>query len=187
WENMKSRAAGANIADGGLVTAAASLRTALDAQKPAKRPNLHLLGHSAGAIMLGHFLHTMAQKNLVARTVHLWAPACTVPFATATYGPAFANGVADPKKTFIGTLSDANERSDACVPVLYSKSLLYLVSRALEPDHKIPILGLNKIWAQNDDTFMKNYQEQIDAWRKASKGVVLDDPITKTEVPIRHE
>jgi papain like protease len=187
WENMKSRAAGASIADGGLMTAAASLRTALDAQKPAKRPNLHLLGHSAGAIMLGYFLHTMALKNLAASTIHLWAPACTVPFATATYGPAFANGVADAKKTFIGTLSDANEKSDACVPVLYSKSLLYLVSRALEPDHKVPILGLNKIWSQDDDTFMKDYEKQIDAWRKASKGVVFDDPIVKTEVPIRHE
>ena len=39
---------------------------------------------------------------------------------------------ASPETTFIGVLSDANERDDPCVPALYSKSLLYLVSRALE-------------------------------------------------------
>jgi hypothetical protein len=86
-------------------------------------------------------------------------------------------------------LSDANELRDPCVPVLYSKSLLYLVSRALEPEHKTPVLGLQKAWPNWSAgvDFMDGYQKILDAWTAASKGVVLDPPITETEVPIRHE
>jgi hypothetical protein len=75
------------------------------------------------------------------------------------------------------------------VPVLYSKSLLYLVSRALEPEHKTPVLGLQKAWPKwsADADFMAGYQTVLNAWNAASKGVVLDPPVTETEVPIRHE
>lgn len=184
WENMKSRADGASAQGGGLMIAAQELG------KAARLPNIHLLGHSAGAIMQGHFLSAMKAKGLTADTVHLWAPACSVPFATKNYGKAFVNGTVDPKKTFIGVLSDENEVSDPCVPVLYSKSLLYLVSRALETEHKTPILGLQRIQSlamAADDVFQDGYEDQLRAWYKASKGIVLDPPIKKTEVPIRRE
>jgi hypothetical protein len=186
WENMKFRAGGASGKDGGLTTAAKALAQLL----PANPPKLHLLGHSAGAIMQGHFLSAMKASKLTAETVHLWAPACTVPFATEHYGKAFANGTANVKKTFVGVLSDANERSDPCVPVLYSKSLLYLVSRALEPDHKTTILGLERIWSlatAGDDTFTGEYKDALNDWYTVSKGIVLDPSIKKTEVSIRRE
>lgn len=75
------------------------------------------------------------------------------------------------------------------MPVLHSKSLLYLVSRALEPDHKTPVLGLQRAWPKwsADVDFMDGYQKTLDAWNAAGKGVVLDSPVTETEVPIRHE
>jgi hypothetical protein len=146
WENMKFRAAGASSKSGGLMTAAEKLKAAIDGLSDGKKPQVHLLGHSAGAIMHGNFLSAMKAHGLKASSVHLWAPACTVSFATATYGRAFADNVADPKTTFIDVLSVANEKSDPCVPLLYSKSLLYLVSRALEPEHKTPVLGLQKAW-----------------------------------------
>lgn len=189
WENMKFRAAGASGEGGGLMTAAKVLNAEIAGLNANKKPELHLLGHSAGAIMHGNFLSAMRSQSLQASSVHLWAPACTVDFATATYGPAFANGVANPKTTFIDVLSDTNELSDPCVPVLYSKSLLYLVSRALEPEHKTPVLGLQKAWPKwsADADFMAGYQTVLNAWNAASKGVVLDPPVTETEVPIRHE
>jgi hypothetical protein len=186
WENMKFRAGGASGTGGGLTTAAKTLAQLL----PANPPKIHLLGHSAGAIMQGHFLSAMKASKLAAETVHLWAPACTVSFATEHYGKAFANGTANVKKTFVGVLSDANELSDPCVPVLYSKSLLYLVSRALEPDHKTTILGLEKIWSlatAGEDLFAAGYRDELEAWYAASKGIALDPPIRKTEVSIRRE
>jgi hypothetical protein len=189
WENMKNRADGASSRGGGLTTAAKELQAAIGGLSRSQRPEIHLMGHSAGAIMQGHFLSAMKTQGLKASTVHLWAPACTVEFATATYGSAFANKVADPKTTFIDVLSDANELRDPCVPVLYSKSLLYLVSRALEPDHNTPVLGLQRAWPKWSDgaDFMDGYQKILDKWNAASEGVVLDPAITETEVPIRHE
>jgi len=189
WENMKYRAEGASGRGGGLTTAAKELQAAIGGLKKSERPEIHLMGHSAGAIMQGHFLSAMKTQDLKASSVHLWAPACTVEFATAKYGQAFANKVADPTTTFIDVLSDTNELRDPCVPVLYSKSLLYLVSRALEPDHKTPVLGLQKAWPNwsAGADFMEGYQKILDRWNAASKGVVLDSPITETEVPIRHE
>jgi hypothetical protein len=189
WENMKYRADGASGSGGGLMTAAKELQAAIGGLKKSERPEIHLMAHSAGAIMQGHFLSAMKTQGLKASSVHLWAPACTVEFATAKYGQAFANKVADPTTTFIDVLSDANELRDPCVPVLYSKSLLYLVSRALEPDHKTPILGLQKAWPNwsAGADFMEGYQKILDRWNVAGKGVVLDSPIAETEVPIRHE
>lgn len=190
WENMKFRAAGASRPGGGLAVAARELERGLGQMSAAKRPRIHLIGHSAGAIMQGHFLAPMKAKGLKASTVHLWAPACTVAFASDKYGSAFADKVADPKTTFVDVLSDANETSDPCVPVLYSKSLLYLVSRALEPDHKTPILGLQKVWRTwraDDDTFMSGSEKILDDWSDVSQNVVLDPAIKDTEVPTRRE
>jgi hypothetical protein len=189
WENMKSRAAGASGKGGGLTTAARELQAAIGGLSRSQRPDIHLMGHSAGAIMHGHFLSAMKTQGLKASSIHLWAPACTVEFATAKYGQAFANKVADPGTTFVDVLSDGNERSDPCVPVLYSKSLLYLVSRSLEPDHKTPVLGLQTSWPKwsADADLIDGYQKVLDAWNAAGKGVMLHPPVTETEVPIRQE
>jgi hypothetical protein len=140
--------------------------------------------------MHGNFLAAMKAQELKASSIQLWAPACTVEFATAKYGAAFASKVADPQTTYVEVLSDDNEKSDPCIPVLYSKSLLYLVSRALEPEHKTPVLGLQRAWStrpEDDDTFMKGHQKIIEAWQRASAGLKLDSTITESEVPIRRE
>ncbi|MCK1389753.1 C1 family peptidase [Bradyrhizobium sp. 1] len=190
WENMKFRAAGASRAGGGLAVAARELERGLGRVSKSQQPRIHLIGHSAGAIMHGYFLAPMKARGLKASSIHLWAPACTVAFASDKYGSAFADKVADPQTTFVDLLSDANETSDPCVPALYSKSLLYLVSRALEPDHKTPILGLQKVWRKwqaDDDTFMSGSQKILDTWSDVSGGVVLDPAITDTEVPTRRE
>ena len=103
------------------------------------RFELHLVGHSAGSILLGRLLDTLAQKNLQERvkSVHLYAPACTVAFANRHFAPQ----AAIMKNLHIDVLSDANERADNVVQ-LYQKSLLYFVSNALEADPRTPILGL---------------------------------------------
>ncbi|MNJ54257.1 hypothetical protein D3C77_496910 [compost metagenome] len=44
---------------------------------------IHLVGHSAGAIFLGHLVDLLAVRELKGRigSLHLYAPACTVQFA----------------------------------------------------------------------------------------------------------
>jgi len=199
WENMKSRAGDASATDaGGMTLVARNLRAALDtlAADPANsvRPEIHLLGHSAGAIMHGHFLGALNAFEIEAKSVHLWAPACTAGFATQTYGAAFSNGTANPKSTFVGVLTDKNETADSCVPGAYSKSLLYLVSRALEPDHKTPVIGMQKCWKEwwppkNDDFFNgeKRIQDELKSWNAAAKDVVIDKPITDSDVPTQRD
>jgi len=136
--------------------------------------------------MHGYFLKAMETKKLTAKSIHLWAPACTVDFAANTFGAAFQNGIAEARSTYIDILSNANELSNPCVPLAYSKSLLYLISRALEPVHKTPVLGMQKAWDKlppDDMTFKENYLAEVNKWRDAAKGVVLDPAVTDKVVP----
>ncbi|MEQ1871807.1 MAG: C1 family peptidase [Vicinamibacterales bacterium] len=103
---------------------------------------LHLVGHSAGSILLGHLLTPLEARGLTSRiaSIELYAPACTVHFANRHY----ASRSDLMKRLHLAVLSDANERDDNVVGV-YRKSLLYLVSNALEADPRTPILGLAKV------------------------------------------
>jgi hypothetical protein len=104
---------------------------------------LHLVGHSAGSIALGLLLANFAGKDLDrhVRSVHLYAPACTVEFANRYYAasPAIMDNL------YLDILSDTREQDDNVVSI-YRKSLLYLVSNALEADKRMPILGLANVF-----------------------------------------
>jgi GH24 family phage-related lysozyme (muramidase) len=143
WTEMKENAAGSVAPDGGMAQAAAAL-----AGLAADRPGLevHLIGHSAGAILLGHLIRPLRAAGLRPAGLHLFAPACTMRFAADSFGAALAGrGRALDRRTVrIWLLSDRNERADSVGP--YGKSLLYLVSRALERDQRTPLLGLAAAW-----------------------------------------
>ncbi|MEO5606075.1 MAG: C1 family peptidase [Polaromonas sp.] len=140
---------------------------------------LHLAGHSAGAIALGHLLQTLAQRRQASRddglrarlaSVHLYAPACSVAFANAHYA-------SDPdlmQRLHLDVLSDRQERRDTVTPI-YRKSLLYFVSNALEGDLHTPLLGMARIdnpsdtgWDGTSDT-----GEALLAWRTATQAAKL--------------
>lgn len=116
----------------------------------AARPNLriHLVGHSAGSILFGHFLDVLLQNRVPVASCALFAPACTIPFALKYYKPATdpETGILKKENTAFEILSDERELADCVGP--YGKSLLYLVSRALEDYHKTPLLGMANAWAQ---------------------------------------
>jgi hypothetical protein len=179
WDDMKDRAQRASARGGGMALLAKSL-------SDTGVSDVHLLGHSAGAILLGAFLGAMRNK-LAPQTVHLWAPACTVGFASKTYGKAF-DSMLDPAKTYISLLADTNETEDACIPLLYSKSLLYLVSRALESEHKTPVLGLEKIGPEFSSEwkviFNKRHQNELQRWQEFS-GAINVDLIVEEHVPTK--
>lgn len=105
--------------------------------------DFHLLGHSAGAIMIGHLLRA-ARGKLTFNTCELYAPACTVEFASSAYGGAFDDGTLKTGGMGVHLMTNDAELRDGVGP--YGKSLLYLVSRALEDTHKTPLLGLEIAW-----------------------------------------
>ena len=100
---------------------------------------IHLVGHSTGGILLGHLLDALdklGKANLV-KSCSLMAPACSVPFYKDHYEPRLGSKVAGTGKVVclpkleVYNLTDDIERDDN-VAYAYRKSLLYLVSRALE-------------------------------------------------------
>jgi hypothetical protein len=121
------------------------LADALDRLK-ARLPRLevHLIGHSAGSILFGHLCDALRERSLTVDSCTLYAPACTVQFALDHFEPAMTNGVLRKQDFHVELLSDERELGDTVGP--YGKSLLYLVSRALEDQHKTPILGMANAW-----------------------------------------
>ena len=91
------------------------------------------------------------RRRIGVASCSLYAPACTVEFALAHYVPAVEAKVLPKSALHIHLLSNRRELDDTVGP--YQKSLLYLVSRALESDHKTPILGLANVFdpSVNDD------------------------------------
>lgn len=139
WEEMKENAVRAAQQGGGLATFLEALP---------ERAAIHLVGHSAGSVMLAPALARMAEQGRRVTTLTLWAPAATL----ERWNTAFAPHRELVDDLEISVLDDAHERADD-VPGPYSKSILYLVSDALsdeqrvpgEREHGTPLLGME--WA----------------------------------------
>jgi hypothetical protein len=103
---------------------------------------VHLVGHSAGSFVCGGLLNELRVKapDLKVASCTLYAPACSLEFALNSFKAAVEAGQLQRNKLRIHVLSDERELDDTVGP--YRKSLLYLVSRALERHHKTPLLGL---------------------------------------------
>ncbi|MFZ4285720.1 C1 family peptidase [Variovorax sp. HJSM1_2] len=146
---------------------------------------LHLIGHSAGAIALGHLLGALQKRatagqdgGLNARVVstHLYAPACSVAFANTHY----ASNEEVMKRLHLDVLADTVERDDTVASV-YRKSLLYLVANALETDLHTPILGLARVFEPNDAGWdgSSDTNETLATWRAAAANVQLAERTTQ--------
>jgi hypothetical protein len=152
WSQMKQNAEMAARGKGGTVLLAENLLALRDA---VDKLEIHLVGHSAGSIILGHLLSLLVDakaKNelpggMVSSTT-LYAPACSVGFACRHYIPAVENKVLG--RLHVDNLTDGRERADTVAA--YGKSLLYLVSRALEVEHKTPLLGMQVGWQADPET-----------------------------------
>ncbi|MDO9054099.1 MAG: peptidoglycan-binding protein [Gallionella sp.] len=127
---------------------------------------IHLMGHSAGSIVLGRLLGNLAQKNLIGnvKSVHLYAPACTVAFANRHYAPQ----TEIMKKLHLDILADQRELDDN-VAYIYQKSLLYFVSNALEADLRMPVLGLENVYNPHYSGWngSSSTAEALSNWRNA--------------------
>lgn len=146
---------------------------------------VHLVGHSAGSIFLGWLLDLLAFRGAdsIIKSLHLYAPACTVQFANQHFAPhETLLG-----QTYLDILTDKNERDDQ-VASIYRKSLLYMVSDALEMDVRTPILGLANV---GDSTYAKwdgsaSTGEALANWRQTVSECQLDRRtklVDKDQVP----
>lgn len=141
WSQMKQNAAAAsrkeNMERGAFLTTLALA----ELKRQVSDLEIHLVGHSAGSIILGHMLDDFPRNDLKVASCTLYAPACTVDFAGRHYQKAVEkNQVLRLDDLHLHLLSDERERADSVGP--YRKSLLYLISRALEDQHKTPLLGM---------------------------------------------
>jgi len=166
WAQMKQNAGAAAGAAGGLSLMAEHLATL---EEKLGSLEIHLVGHSAGSILLGHLLDCFAKNELSVATVSLFAAACTVEFAVAKYARAVRRHVMPAEGLYCDVLSEERERADSVGP--YGKSLLYLVSRALEDVHKMPLLGMEGAWspqvdADRPDLWSPEQRVHVDKWRK---------------------
>lgn len=110
---------------------------------------IHLIGHSAGSILLAPLVQMLTTGKVPNDSVKedkgyglrvesctLWAPACTTTLFKQYYLPSILNKTIDRFATY--NLTDDAERDDHCSNI-YNKSLLYLVSNAFEEKGRIPI------------------------------------------------
>jgi len=104
---------------------------------------IDLVGHSAGSIVICNFMQQFLSMGIPAqvRNIIFMAPACR--------SDLFANTIGQNPGSFqnfrMFTMSDAFECKDRCVPFVYTRSLLYMISGILEKDEfDAYILGMER-------------------------------------------
>ncbi len=115
---------------------------------------LHLIGHSAGAIVHSYIVNRLCQLGMQFESVTFMAPAVQVKVFDENVYPWLKTGDETEVKASGGMvkrytqyhLSDIAEQADpTCSAILlYSRSLLYLVSQSFEGGKETPILGMEK-------------------------------------------
>lgn len=146
WDETEQGAERAFIGNGAGISVLGIFREAV----AAKNLKVHLIAHSAGAVLMAHLLSASDNFGYTIETRSLMAPACTVALYNTHFAPRSRNDSSDAatkvKNIQIYNLTDELERDDN-VSQLYRKSLLYLVSNAFEgaePTESTPILGMAK-------------------------------------------
>lgn len=144
WHDMKKSAALANRPSGGLTQIANTLQ---DLKVLVPDLEVHLIGHSAGSILLGPLVASLFERRVPVFGSHLFAPACSIAFANAHWLPYVGKLDVSAKKfpLYLSMLSDAVEQQDNTA-YIYRKSLLYLVARAFEDKLSTPLLGMDSAW-----------------------------------------
>ncbi|WP_374313447.1 hypothetical protein [Dongia sp.] len=163
----------------------------LKARVQAGLPSLeiHLAGHSTGAILIGHLLTALDRvlpAGVHVQSCSLMAPACSIEFFQQCYRPRLGKSSQAATKIDrlkIYCLKDSEEQDDEVTP-LYNKSLLYLVSNAFETIERMPILGMEKF----KDQIGTNLAEVVYAdkastvTRSTSHGGFDNDPFTMNDI-----
>ena len=155
------------------------LHDALTAVPKSKRPKLHVMGHSAGSIWMGHLLKRWKEIGRTPiETMQLFAPACTMDFYEKYLEKALKQKTVRELTHY--QLDDATEKDDS-VAFVYGKSLLYLVSRAYQSKSDvIPLMGMEKYWQSQSHARVTtlNTRDDPDCTRSSSHGGFDNDLTT---------
>lgn len=169
WRQMRDNARDSTLPGHGLNLLASALVTLVGKREPGG-VEIHLVGHSAGSILLGHLLDCLRSEKKQAKVTscELFAAACSSSFALTHYVGAQQAGVLNMNDLFLDVLSDVNEKNDGLPSpsaALYGKSLLYLVSRALEDVRKQPLLGMER-------ALLPAFANDAEQWNAASLAAI---------------
>jgi len=144
---------------------------------------VHLVGHSAGSIFHAALLQRLVEAKLKVESMALLSPAIRMDEFQRDILPHLGE-----KKTVarfaVFNLSDKQELDDALPPgnaglKVYHKSLLYLVSRGLEPTlgsniFEVPLLGMQRFF---DQPLNGRQQLTVEAAIKRLKGDIIFSPV----------
>jgi hypothetical protein len=169
WSAMKRDAEHAS----GPTGAGAALATLLSAYMRANpgQISVHLIGHSAGAIMHSHLVPALLAAGVPRiASLSLLAPAVRIDTFKTHIVPRLSN--IDALTLF--TMTNEFEENDTCLGI-YKKSLLYLIRGALEPEPAAKILGLGvSLSADSDlsDLFKPRSGSRVEVvWSKSDSGL----------------
>ncbi|KAA3624792.1 MAG: alpha/beta hydrolase [Bacteroidetes bacterium] len=164
WGNIKSKAnemwsSNHGLAEEKFFAGRYLLEKLSDFQTVHPNKKIHLIGHSAGSIAICEMVKTAHQANLTLtfRNMAFLAPACTFDL--------FKESIIERENIFqnfyLFNMLDEVEQKDPLVPVLYKRSLLYLVSGAFERNQAgkeevdKPLMGMHRFFSGespfNDD------------------------------------
>ncbi|MGB5853756.1 MAG: caspase family protein [Oceanisphaera sp.] len=141
WRGMKSAAEAASAHDGGALYTAKKLQAFC--ARHGNNVELHAVGHSAGSIFHAYLLTACHRLGLPAfRSLQLLAPAANIDLFKSHVVPLLGQKHGIDQLTLF-TMTRRYEQADNCA-YIYRKSLLYLVSAALDTRVNTPILGLDE-------------------------------------------
>ena len=150
--------------------------------------SVHLVGHSTGAILLGHLmaaLDRVAGGKITIETCSLMAPACSVAFYKDHYKPRIGSSVprgkTGIKQLTVYNLPDEREQDDTVTP-LYNKSLLYLVSNAFEGKREAPLLGMERFRKEIQGDRIDMVYAGTRRCASATHGGFDNDPLTMNDI-----
>ena len=190
WENMKFRADGASSRGGGLMTAAKELQASIGGLPRNQRPEIHSDGalgrsHHAGALPVGHEGAGSQGKFDSAVGAGLHGRICNGQIRT---------GLREQGRRSQDDLHRSVERQQRTDRSVRAGTLFEIIAvsgfagAGARPQNagSGAAEGLAEM-VRGRELHGRLSEGIIDRWNAASKDVVLDPPVTETEVPIRAE
>ncbi|KAA2239867.1 hypothetical protein F0L74_27155 [Chitinophaga agrisoli] len=150
--------------------------------------SIHLIGHSAGSIVICHLLRQAMRSypDLRFKLVALLAPACRTDLFMETIPAAREQGCYQQLRLF--TMREENEKKDHCIPYVYTHSLLYLVSGLFEADTSgepapdTRILGLHEQFRSEGRYADDPLLQSLKTFLQEHCTVILSDDIDNPEI-----
>lgn len=117
---------------------------------------LHIVGHSAGSIFAAYALPILIKLGVPLKTLQFMAPAIRCDLFKKLLLEGIKNSSYPTPSLYL--LNDETEREDTVGP--YGKSLLYLVSNALEGRRGVPLLGM-KTYLDKDAELANLFNQKV--------------------------